>query len=142
MVFVRDEGSVFEVPLSVVWQFIGSGDHHSAAHFHRATRRTRISDRAGEYSWEQDFDGGPARFTMRWTSYPPLGVAYEVTEGAFEGSKFFLFYTPLGPRTGVGVIGEFVSPTLPETEIAAAVDRFFSREFEQDHATMRRDPPS
>ena len=36
MVFVRDEGSVFEAPIDVVWEFVGSGDAHSIAHRHSA----------------------------------------------------------------------------------------------------------
>jgi hypothetical protein len=139
MVFVRDEGSVFDVPLDEVWRFVGSGDHHSDAHRHRTTTRERLGEQAGQYSWEQEFDGEAVRFTMRWTSFHPLGVAYDVLEGPFAGSRFFLYYTPTGTRTAVGVIGEFVSPTLAEDQIAAAVDRFFSKEFEQDHAAMLRD---
>jgi hypothetical protein len=138
MVFVRDEGSVFEVPLDDVWKFVSSGDRHSEAHVHRDVAREVLGERSGKYSWEQTFDGAPTRFSMVWTSFHPLGVAYEVVEGPFEGSRFFLYYLPMGPRTGVGVVGEFVSPTLPESEIPAAVDRFFSKEFDQDHAALRR----
>jgi hypothetical protein len=139
MVFVRDEGSVFDVPLDEVWTFVSSGDHHSGAHLHRAATRERLSERSGRYSWEQSFDGRTTRFTMVWTSFHPVGVAYDVVEGPFAGSRFFLYYLPMGARTGVGVLGEFVSPTLSEAEIPAAVDRFFTTEFEQDHAAMRRD---
>lgn len=139
MVFVRDEGDEFDVPLDAVWAFVSSGDHHSAAHHHRANSRERLSDRSGEYRWEQEFDGRPTRFAMRWVSYHPVGIAYDVTEGPFAGSRFFLHYTPRGARTAVGILGEFVSPTIPKDEIAAAVDRFFAREFEQDREAMRRD---
>lgn len=139
MVFLRDEGSVFEAPLDEVWAFVGSGDHHSGAHEHRRTRRISQSPRVGEYSWEQSFDGAPTRFTMRWTSFHPLGIAYEVLEGPFEGSRFFLWYEARASRTAVSVVGEFVSPTLAAGEIDAAVRRFFDREFEQDVAAIARD---
>lgn len=139
MVFVHDTGSVFDVPLDDVWTFVGSGDHHSDSHLHRDNARERLSERSGRYSWEQTFDGVPTRFTMRWTSFHPVGIGYDVLEGPFAGSRFFLYYVPMGARTGVGVIGEFVSPTLPETVVAGAVDRFFAIEFEQDHTAMLRD---
>ncbi len=139
MVFVRDEGSVFDAPLAEVWKFVGSRDHHSAAHAHRRTERRAVAEHVGEYTWEQEFDGGATRFSMRWTAFAPLGVAYEVLEGPFAGSKFFLYYEPVGARTRVTVVGEFVSPTLPVAEIEPAVRRFFEREFEQDHAAIRRD---
>ncbi len=138
VVYVLDAGDEFDAPREVVWEFVGSPPHHSGAHQHRATDRRRISERVGEYSWEQDFDGAPARFTMRWTVFPPVGIAYEVLEGPFTGSVFFLYYEPRGDRTAVTVAGEFVSPTLPAAEIAAAVDRFFSIEFRQDHEGIRR----
>jgi hypothetical protein len=139
MVFLRDEGSVFEAPIDAVWRFVSSRDHHSEAHGHRRSERRPIGENVGEYSWEQDFDGRPERFTMRWTAFVPLGVAYEVLEGPFTGSKFFLYYESRGARTAVSIAGEFVSPTLPEADIPSAVDRFFAREFEQDHAAIRRD---
>lgn len=138
MVHFRDEGSVFLAPLELVWQFVGSGDRHSEAHGHSNTRRKLLSGNSGEYSWEQPFFGIARRFTMRWNSFYPIGLAYEVLEGPFAGSTFFLFYTPQEGRTGVTVVGEFVSPTLPTAEIPAAVDRFFATEFAQDHAAIQR----
>ncbi len=138
MVFYRDEGSVFEAPLEAVWEFVGSGDTHSGAHRHRKSERKRLDERSGQYSWEQEFDGAPTRFSMRWTVFPPLGIGYDVLEGPFRGSSFFLYYVPLGPaRTGVNVVGEFTAPDLPDAEIPAAVDRFFSLEYDQDHAGIR-----
>lgn len=137
MVFVRDEGSVYDAPLDVVWEFFGSGQPHSDAHRHRSVRREKISASSGSYSWEQDFRGESAHFTMRWTSFAPVGLGYEVLEGPFAGSKFFLFYTPQGARTGLTVVGEFTSPTIPAARVAEAVDEFFSTEFEQDRAAIR-----
>jgi hypothetical protein len=139
MVFLRDDRDVFDAPLETVWEFVGSGDRHSEAHHHRDWGRQRIRENSGEYSWEQEFDGAPTRFTMRWTSFYPLGVAYEVLDGPFTGSKFFLYYRARGRKTAVTMVGEFVSPTFSETEISAAVERFFSVEFAQDNEAMRRD---
>jgi hypothetical protein len=129
-------GSVYDAPLDRVWEFVGSGNSHSLAHRHRRIRRDLLSPNQGEYSWEQELDGAPTRFMMRWVSYHPVGVAYDVVDGPFAGSRFFLYDTPQGVRTEVGVVGEFQSPTLPEGEIRAAVDRFFALEFEQDSLAM------
>ena len=137
MVFLRDEGGVFDAPLDVVWEFVGSGDGHSHAYGHRATSRKRDSDGHGTYSWEQDFLGRPERFTMHWHALPPVGIAYEVLAGPFEGSRFMLYYTPQGERTEVTIVGEWVSPTIPAAELRGAVDRFFALEFEQDGAAIR-----
>lgn len=137
MVYLRDDGGVFDAPIDLVWEFVGSGDGHSRAHRHRATTRRRDAEGHGTYSWEQEFLGRPELFTMRWHALPPLGIAYEVLAGPFEGSRFFLYYTPMGERTGVTLVGDWVSPTLPESEVPAAVDRFFALEFEQDGTAVR-----
>lgn len=136
MVFVRDEGSVFDAPLAVVWDFFGSGQEHSDAHRHRDVERQRVGDHSGQYAWSQDFVGKPERFVMRWTSFPPVGFGYEVLEGPFSGSRFFLCHEPKGSKTAVTVAGEFTSPTNPEDRLAAAVDAFFTTEFEQDPAAI------
>ncbi len=138
MVFVRDEGSVFDAPLSVVWDYFGSGQEHSDAHRHRSVERQRVSENTGRYAWTQDFLGHPSRFVMQWTSFAPLGLGYEVLEGPFAGSRFFLVYEPMGAKTRVDVVGEFISTTIPEDQLGAAVDFFFSTEFEQDGAAIEK----
>lgn len=135
--FVLDEGSVFDAPLDAVWSFVGSGDEHSRAHRHRAWQRELGEGNSGTYSWEQEFGGSTARFTMHWVSYHPLGVAYDVREGPFAGSRFFLYYIPRGPKTAVTVAGTFTSESIPEERLEEEVRRFFSVEFDQDHAAIR-----
>jgi len=134
--FLWDEGSEFAAPLESVWEFVSSGDRHAAAHQHRGVRRQQRSSTLGTYSWRQPFRGKPERFTMRWRSFHPVGIAYEVLEGPFAGSKFFLIYEPRGATTAVSVVGEFEAATIPAQELAGAVDEFFSLEFEQDRAAL------
>ncbi len=144
MVFLRDEGSLFDAPLEAVWEFVGSGDTHSSAHRHVDSHRERHSELSGTYSWAQEFDGRRTPFRMRWTSFWPLGIAYEVLVGPFTGSKFFIYYEGRGEKTAVGLVGEFVSPEIPDAALPAAVDRFFTREYEQDNTALRdrhRPPP-
>ena len=136
MVFVRDEGSVYNAPLEEVWRFLSSSDEHTLAHRHRDVRRKTLRGNAGEYSWEQDFEGKPERFTMRWVAFPNFGIGYEVLEGPFIGSKFFAYYRPRGTKTRVTIVGDFVSPTIPAPRIETAVLGFFTKEFEQDSAAI------
>ncbi|HEV2166691.1 MAG TPA: hypothetical protein VGS23_06950 [Thermoplasmata archaeon] len=140
MVFIRDEGSEFDVPLEAVWAYLNAPERHASAHHHRAVRRTSLGENSGEYSWEQDFEGSSTRFTMRWSSLHPVGISYQVLEGPFQGSRFLLTYHPKGAKTGVSIMGEFMSPTLPPDRIAAAVESFFSTEFEQDLRALRERP--
>ncbi|MCI4362923.1 MAG: hypothetical protein L3K13_01265 [Thermoplasmata archaeon] len=137
MVFLVDKGGVFDAPVEEVWMYLASGEEHSQAHLHEAVRRVAHSPNSLTYSWEQRFDGEPVRFAMRSTSFAPVGIAYEVLEGPFTGSSFFVYYAPRGDRTSVTVVGEFLSPTIPPSHVAAAVERFLALEFEQDGAAIR-----
>ncbi len=134
---LRDEGSLFSFPLGFVWEFLNYPEEHTRAHLHSAVRRERTGEYSGRYSWEQSFGRGRSRFTMEWTSFPPLGIAYDVVEGPFAGSTFFLYYLPRGRRTEVGILGDFRSPTLAGSRLRHAVNSFFQKEFEQDHRAMR-----
>jgi hypothetical protein len=136
MVFVRDEGSVYNAPIDDVWRFLSAGPTHSEAHRHRKVERKSLPGNAGEYTWEQDFEGKPERFTMRWTSFSPFGIAYDVLDGPFAGSKFFVYYRPRGTKTRVTIVGDFASSTIPPTRLEAAVLGFFALEFEQDSAAI------
>ncbi|MCI4361002.1 MAG: hypothetical protein L3J91_04805 [Thermoplasmata archaeon] len=138
MVYLRDEGGVFEGTLDEVWGFVSNPEHHSGAHHHKDVHRSREPGNTGTYSWEQPFAGAPTRFTMHWTAFPPLGIAYEVLEGPFRGSTFFLYYSPREARTEVGVVGTFVSPTIPEGRLEESVRHFFAVEFDQDQAGLAR----
>jgi hypothetical protein len=142
-VFLRDDG-MFDAPIDSIWGFLGSGGEHQHAHGHTGVRREVLGEDSGRYSWEQPFDEPSVRFTMRWTAFVPTGIAYDVLEGPFAGSKFFLCYRPIGPRTEVSIIGAFTSPSIPLSELEAAVRRFFAVEFEQDskaiHAALHPSP--
>jgi len=138
MVFVRDEGSVYNLPLDEVWKYLSSDREHSEAHQHHNVSRKELPGDAGEASWEQEFEGKSERFTMRWTAFPTFGIAYEVLEGPFVGSKFFVYYRPRGSKTRVTIVGEFLSPTIPTARLEPAVLGFFAKEFEQDSAAMAR----
>jgi hypothetical protein len=136
VIVIRDEGDLFDAPVEDVWGFVGSRAPHAAAHGHTEVRRESEVGNSGSYSWEQPFEGASTRFTMRWTSFHPLGIAYEVLEGPFVGSKFFLYYIPRGERTQVDLVGTFESPTIPEDRLEESVRRFFEVEFEQDQAGL------
>jgi hypothetical protein len=140
VVFVRDEGSVYNASLEEVWRYLSTGDRHSEAHRHRSFSRKSLPGNAGEYTWEQEFEGKPERFTMRWTAFPLFGIAYEVLEGPFVGSKFFAYYRPRGNKTRVTIAGDFVSPSIPSARLESSVLGFFAKEFEQDSAAIATMP--
>jgi hypothetical protein len=138
MVFIFDDSGVFDAPLEAVWKYFNSGVDHRLAHRHRKSRLEEQSETSFVASWEQDYEGRPVVFKMHGIAFPPLGLAYEVLDGPFDGSKFFFYYTPLGDRTRVTLVGEFASSSIPLRELESKVIDFFATEFEQDAEGLRR----
>ena len=93
MVFIKDEGSVFDAPIDVLWKYIQSPAHGQA---HRSIRN-RQTQPAGENtqlaSMERNVGGSWLKVVNRLTILPPLGIAFEALEGPFAGSKFVYIYT-------------------------------------------------
>src|SRR2546428_155594 len=103
MVFIKDEGSVFEAPIDALWKYIQSPAHGQA---HRSIRN-RQTQPAGENtqlaSMERNVGGSWVKVVNRLTILPPLGIAFEALEGPFAGSKVGDIYTPLGAKAVFGV---------------------------------------
>jgi hypothetical protein len=135
--YFRDDTGVFEAPLEVVWAYLGATPDHRAAHLHRENRLEWSDDAHFLAHWEQDLWGGVETLGMRGHVLRPLGLAYEIVEGALAGSKFVFYYTPMGPRTRVTLVGEFVSTTIPAGELEEKVRTLFDLEFAQDEAGLR-----
>ncbi len=136
--FVFDDSGIYDAPVELIWKYFSSAVDHRVAHRHRNSRLTELTDTSFIASWEQEYEGRPVTFSMRGTSFYPLGLAYEVLEGPIAGSKFLFYYTPLGQRTRVTLVGEFSSPTIPPGQLPSKVMDFFSTEFEQDAEGIRQ----
>ncbi|MCI4327399.1 MAG: hypothetical protein L3K16_07185 [Thermoplasmata archaeon] len=138
MVFVQDEGSLFDAPIEVVWEYIfGGGDHDQQ---HPTTRNAKIesvSEVTLLYNAERKFRGkwGPDR--LRISMFRPVSVVTEWLAGPLEGSKLVYLYSPLGPKTRIDVYGEFTSKTLPEGEVEAAAREWLAGEFRDDAPAVR-----
>jgi hypothetical protein len=75
---------------------------------------------------------------IRGTMYYPLGIAFEILEGLFADSKYFLYYIPIdNNKTGVTVVGDFKSNMIPEDEIKPIVLDFSERVFNEDVAYLK-----
>jgi hypothetical protein len=70
--------------------------------------------------------------------YYPLGIAFEILEGLFADSKYFVYYIPIdNNKTGVTVVGDFKSNMIPEDEIKPIVLDFSERVFNEDVAYLK-----
>jgi hypothetical protein len=138
MVFVRDEGGVFDAPVNKVWEYIFSGEDHDASH--KTTRNpkfAKVSEITILYSADRNFRGKWAPHQLRITMVPPVSVTTEWLDGVLKGSKVTYVYSPKGDRTQVDAYGEFTSDTLGADEVEAAAREWLAAEFNEDEAAVR-----
>jgi hypothetical protein len=138
MVYVKDEGAELEAPIAAVWKFLQSGEAHARAH---RSMRNRQAKPAGENvmvaTLERNWKGTWVKVTNRLTLFPPLGMAVEVLEGPFAGSRSFTVYTPRGARTGIDVYGEFTSAQIPPAQIEAEARAWLTESFDEDAPAVK-----
>jgi hypothetical protein len=138
MVFVKDEGSVFDAPIDFVWKYIYGGEAHDSAH--KTTRNPKFekySDITIIYGSERYLRGKWAPDRMRISMFPPVSVVTEWLEGVLAGSKLTYVYSPQGDKTRIDVYGEFTSRTLPAAEVEAVAREFLDSEFAADGPAIR-----
>jgi hypothetical protein len=75
---------------------------------------------------------------LKITMLPPVGFVQEYIEGPLTGSKSMQFYQSMGNRTGVTVVGEFVSTMMPESQIHGAVMTQLETAFNEDQANLKK----
>lgn len=138
MVHVVDEGSEFDAPIATIWKYLQSQLHGETHVEHENPQMKPLSETSVQSSWEQDMNGNKVKVVSRVTSYPPVGIAIETIEGPLAGSKFFNFYTPKGAKTGVTIVGDFKSPSVPEAQLEMMVRKNFEHVFSQDTAALKK----
>jgi hypothetical protein len=135
MVFILDEGSVFDAPVDKVWKYL-----QSEAHRHNSMKllsREMVSSNAVVITGERKVQGKIVRTKIKNTLYPPLGYAQEHLEGPTAGSRAFVYYTPKGNKTGITVVGDFVLSGMDEKGTRAAVMAQLQVTFDEDNANLK-----
>jgi hypothetical protein len=138
MVYLKDEGSIFDAPIDFVWKYIFGGESHDTAH--KTTRKpkfAKFSDITILYGSERYLRGKWAPDRMRISMFPPVSVVTEWLKGALAGSKLVYVYSPRGEKTRIDVYGEFTSKTLPPGEVEAAAREFLEMEFAADAPAIK-----
>ncbi|MDQ3975923.1 MAG: hypothetical protein M3264_05285 [Thermoproteota archaeon] len=142
MVFIEDSGSVFDAQLDMVWK-LGEAHIKEGNRIHPNTRNNNteiLNETTFINSWKQvdDAKGQNIRMKIRGTMYYPLGIAFEILEGPFVDSKYFVYYIPIdNNKTGVTVVGDFKSNIIPEDKIKPIVLDFSERVFNEDVAYLK-----
>ncbi|MCI4319838.1 MAG: hypothetical protein L3K23_06890 [Thermoplasmata archaeon] len=138
MVHIKDEGSVFDAPVEVVWKYLQAEQDHGASHKGRRNfSRKELGPNMVELAWEQETDGKWVKSANRLTFLAPVGFSVEPLEGPLAGSKFYNFYTPKGHKTEVTVVGEYTSKVIPEAQLHQAVMANNEKVFQEDTEGLR-----
>ena len=138
MAHIEDLGSHFDAPIETLWKFIQSPDDHGRSHKDRRNVRGEPDgENAMRTSWEQDVGGHWVKVSNRVTMFPPVAMLVHSLEGPLAGSRFLFYYAPHGNKTGVSVIGEFQSPTIPAAQLESVVMSSLESAFNEDQAALR-----
>lgn len=83
-------------------------------------------------------DGRNVHVKAKVTMHPPVGFTIEHLEGDMAGSKVMQYYTPKGKKTGVTVVGEWVSNTIPQDQLKKIVTNDLEVAFNEDQQNLKK----
>ena len=138
MIFIEDRGSLFDAPIDIVWKYLFAGEEHDRVH--KSTRNPSfksLSKREFIYSSERNMSGHWIRESLRLSVFPPLGMATEMLEGPFAGSKMFYLYSPRRNKTQIDVFGAFSSKKIRPQDLEQTARKFLETEFNEDSPGIR-----
>ena len=115
---------MFDAPIEKIWRFMNTpGDHHK--HPSMVNRSFEMEGNSRILSFDAQLPGGAkTRVKIKSTPLVPVGRVLEYMEGPLAGSKVFSYYVPMGDKTGVTIVGEYVSKTIPGIEFYIRHSRF------------------
>ncbi|TLX97912.1 MAG: hypothetical protein E6K90_10000 [Thaumarchaeota archaeon] len=136
MVYIVDEGSEFDAPIDKVWKLAQSEAYHK--HSFQKNQSVKMEGEAALLSFDTPTpDGRTIHQTIKITQVPPVGEILEYVEGDFAGTKAFNYYTPKGKKTGVTVVGEWVSKSIPADQLKKMVMKNLETAFNEDQQNLK-----
>jgi len=132
-----DEGSEFDASVEKIWRFMSTpGDHHK--HASMTNRKIERDGNNAVLSFEAEGPGGVKTLVkIKSTSFVPVGRMMEYLEGPLAGSKVVSYYIPKGQKTGVTIVGEYVSKVIPEGQIKMVVMNQLEQSFKEDTENLK-----
>lgn len=136
MVFILDQGSVFDAPLEKIWRLMFSRSEHN----HPSMMNFKVERSADPSTfvatWESELQGTAIPFKAKFTYFPPVGFAMDYLEGPLAGSKEFEYYTPMGDKTGITCVGDFKAVGMSDDQLRAAATYFYDKVFREDQDNL------
>lgn len=145
MIYIEDREGVFDAPLDKVWELVkahtteGSLIHPSAKNL----MTNLLNENTFINTWDEEINAQYIQIKMKGTVFYPLGIAFEVKEGPFAGSTYFIYYLPMdNNKTRVVIAGEFksasIDPTVDDDQrLRSIVLSRFEKMFEEDYAYLK-----
>jgi hypothetical protein len=138
MVYLLDEGSVFDAPLERIWKYLQSQDEHD----HKSIKVLGMEPQGENVvlqTIEADLGNGlKVRSKLKLTMHPPFGFFMEYLEGPMTGTRAFQYYVPKGDRTGVTVVGDFVGKGMDDESVKHTALQFLQLAFDEDNANLKK----
>jgi len=135
MVYILDEGSIFDAPIDKIWKYLPSDNHrHNSL---KLISREMVNNNAVVITAERNIMGKMARTVIKNTLYPPFGFVQEHLEGPTAGSRAFVYYTPKGNKTGITIVGDFVLSGMDEKTTRDAIMAELQVTFDEDNANLK-----
>jgi len=136
MVYILDEGSVFDAPIDKIWKYLPSDNHrHNSL---KLISREMVNNNAVVITAERNIMGKMVRTKIKNTLYPPFGFVQEHLEGPTAGSKAFVYYVPKGNKTAITIVGDFVLSGMDEKTTRDAVMAQLQVVFDEDNANLKK----
>jgi len=135
LVYLLDEGSIFDASVEKVWKYLSSDEHR---HPSLKLISRDVSGNSVTITAERTIMGKPVRVKIKNTLYPPFGMVQEHVEGPTAGSRAFLYYIPKGDKTGVTIVGDFKIAGLDDKAIRETVLSMMQITFDEDNANLKQ----
>ena len=140
MVFIEDRDGIYNAPIDKVWK-LAQAHATEGAKIHPSAKNVlteMLNENTFVNSWDEEINGQNVRIETRGTIYYPLGIAFEIIKGPFEGSKYFTYYISRSDdKTNVVVAGNFQSETIDDNKLKSTVLSVFEKVFEEDSAYLK-----
>ncbi len=141
MVFILDEGGVFDAPLERIWKLNRSKTFYKHPKSMKNMKSAKTEDPSTIYlTWESEVPGSKFNHKAKLTFLPPIGFTMDFLEGPFSGSRDIEYYIPMGDKTGITCVGDYKwSPGgLSDDQLKALVTEFYEEAFEEDKDNLVR----
>jgi len=135
MVYLLDEGSIFDAPIDKIWKYLPSDQHQ---HSSMKLLSRELTGNAVVITGERNIMGKLVRTKIKNTLYPPFGFVQEHLEGPTAGSRAFVYYVPKGNKTAITVVGDFRLEGADEQRTKDAVLAQLQVSFDEDNANLKK----